>query len=459
MSDKKLASNPFTETQSVLQLKIENLQDRLIEAAEVLKHTTKAKQRLIVQLESCHRRVAYLEHRVENFKLQLERSEAPVYPDPTWNHEDSVKAKNNPGWKHFRPYKKIFFTIKKKYPGFLEAMTEVIRLEKEKSEAVSGTAKVFDEEELLKYFQDRYPTHMQAPQPLDNVQVDLPVTEMIPTIHRDENSELCTIGQPVELLEVVEPFDQQSSSLDDLVDEVLTLASGLIPLPLPPPHETPILEQEGNEVSVVVANPIPLPMSLPENPIPGETDRHQVEMVSQETQTTPIDFHYEHYLPRNESPSRRAEIMPIPSTSSNEPPKSHDTSLGAIPKIIAEKKRVTFTRRDSNSSSSTTSSIDTEKSKSLKRKGTTSLVMSNPSSSSNSRVLRAPIKSKFIAPPKQGCWNCLQMGHRYPSCPHPFRFPFCFHCGYLGRKSTECPNCNGKDLIEGLDYHRKTKKH
>lgn len=42
---------------------------------------------------------------------------------------------------------------------------------------------------------------------------------------------------------------------------------------------------------------------------------------------------------------------------------------------------------------------------------------------------------------RDGCWNCGELFHRYPACPHPFQGKFCYHCGELGVKSYSCPNC------------------
>lgn len=60
--------------------------------------------------------------------------------------------------------------------------------------------------------------------------------------------------------------------------------------------------------------------------------------------------------------------------------------------------------------------------------------------------------------PPLGCWNCSDVNHRYPSCPEPFLRRFCFHCGSPGFISTNCPYCDGKNLKEGRDYFRRSRK-
>uniref|UniRef100_T1HAE7 CCHC-type domain-containing protein n=1 Tax=Rhodnius prolixus TaxID=13249 RepID=T1HAE7_RHOPR len=39
------------------------------------------------------------------------------------------------------------------------------------------------------------------------------------------------------------------------------------------------------------------------------------------------------------------------------------------------------------------------------------------------------------------CWNCLNIGHRYPECSKPRTILFCYHCGTRGITRKNCPNC------------------
>ncbi|XP_043478179.1 uncharacterized protein LOC122508726 [Leptopilina heterotoma] len=91
-----------------------------------------------------------------------------------------------------------------------------------------------------------------------------------------------------------------------------------------------------------------------------------------------------------------------------------------------------------------------EENKSIKRK--------EPPLRDPSPQLPKPVYSYYRSKPKIGCWNCADPNHRYPSCPKPFLFRFCFHCGLPGYTSLNCPDCDGKEKIEGKDYFRKSRK-
>lgn len=66
-----------------------------------------------------------------------------------------------------------------------------------------------------------------------------------------------------------------------------------------------------------------------------------------------------------------------------------------------------------------------------------------------------PVEQHVRVPRKPGCWNCGCLTHQYTMCDKPFTRIFCFHCGYDGYKTRDCPNCDGKLLVEGIHYKRK----
>ncbi|XP_051164470.1 uncharacterized protein LOC127283556 [Leptopilina boulardi] len=70
-----------------------------------------------------------------------------------------------------------------------------------------------------------------------------------------------------------------------------------------------------------------------------------------------------------------------------------------------------------------------------------------------------PSTSHVRVPRKNGCWNCSSMLHKYADCDQPFDRIFCYHCSYEGFITADCPNCDGKQLIEGVHYIRRHREY
>lgn len=160
----------------------------------------------------------------------------------------------------------------------------------------------------------------------------------------------------------------------------------------------------------------------------GNTDEHDGKQpTSQEKSEVAAPPNLPHPR-RDPTPPRNSEIAASPSTSnSSENPSSSNP------------------RRDPSRSPLRTSDNRTPKRKSPPRR--------DPPSEAD-----RPIRPRFNTTPRPGCWNCGDPSHRYPACTNLFLHRFCFHCGYSGHTSRSCPNCNGKDLKEGRDYFRKSRK-
>ncbi|XP_015593276.1 uncharacterized protein LOC107266849 [Cephus cinctus] len=44
------------------------------------------------------------------------------------------------------------------------------------------------------------------------------------------------------------------------------------------------------------------------------------------------------------------------------------------------------------------------------------------------------------------CWNCLEIGHHYSSCPHPRNW-FCYGCGRRNFTLSKCPDCSHQYIL------------